>query len=217
MTFFVFTQKINFFFESDFVKLHGHGLLALTQALASENSVFLINHGCCGRSRPGQIDQGISASRQAQVRPCVSCTSPRTEATRRSQRLPRPNQKEAALCGPWAPAEKLAESSSSLSLPSWSCRRRTQGVSTGAALWGPARNLHHKRQRGRPSWALLGVVWQKIPYAETPPRHPFLLCLCVFVHHSHNRNKKASYSLFKEEVVFCWGKDATAWAKVRGF
>lgn len=76
-------------------------------------------------------------------------------------------------------------------------------------FWGPARDLHHKRQRGRPSWALLGVTWQKIPYAETPPRHPCLLCLCVFVHHSHNRNKKASYSLFKE-VVFCWGKDATA-------
>ena len=84
-------------------------------------------------------------------------------------------------------------------------------------FWGPARNLHHKRQRGRPSWALLGVVWQKIPYAETPPCHPFLLCLCVFVHHSHNRKKKGPYSLFKGEVVFCWGKDATAWAKVRGF
>lgn len=148
VTFFVFTQKINFFFESDFVKLHGHGLLALTQALASENSVLLINHGCFGRSRPGQVDQGISASRQAQVRPCVSCTSPRTEATRRSQRLPRPNQKEAALCGPWAPAEKLAESSSSLSLPSWSCRRRTQGVSTGAALLGPCQGFASQTPKG---------------------------------------------------------------------
>lgn len=58
---FVSTQKMNFFFESNCVDLHWHGLSALTHALACENSVSLISLGCCGRSRPGQIGQRLTS------------------------------------------------------------------------------------------------------------------------------------------------------------
>ena len=218
VTFFVFTQKINFFLESDFAKLHGHRLLALIQALASENSVFLINHGCCGRSRPGQIDQGISASRQAQVTPCVSCTSPRTEAMRRSQRLPRPNQKEAVLCGPWAPAEKLAESSSSLSLPSWRCRTQSSGSFNRSSPSGALPGICITNAKGAD---LLGLCWglcgRKFFMLKLRLAIPFCfvsvslsITLIIEIRRGHT-------ACLKERLSSAGGKDATAWAKVRGF
>lgn len=137
---------MNFFFESNFVNLHGHGLLALTHAVASENSVSLIILGCSGRSRPGQIHQRLFASRQAQVTPCVSCTSPRTEAMGRSKYLPRQSRKEPALCGLWAPAEKPAASSQlPLSALLELQLAELREFQLQQPFWGPARNLHHKR------------------------------------------------------------------------
>ena len=112
--------------------------------------------------------------------------------------------KEPALCGLWAPAEKPAVSSQlPLSAFLELHLAELREFQLQQPFWGPARNLHHKRQRGQPSRALSGIVWQKIPYAGTPPRHPFLLCFCVFVYHSGNGNEKGSHSLFKEEIIFC--------------
>lgn len=153
--------------------------------------------------------------RQAQVTPCVLYF---TSGQRpRGQRSPGRTRKK-QLCVVRGPQLR-----SWLSLPAPSvCSLGAAGHRAQefqqSSLWGPCQEFASLMPKGLLTFlGFAGGCGRKFLYAETPPPHPFLLCLCVFVQDSHNRSKKGSYSLFKGELVFCWGKDATAWAKVRGF